>query len=77
MALLALAFLWCHRMGEELDKTEPVKIKAHGRKASNFFRYGFDHLRKILSSLNSVFIWIRFYLKIFEQSISTITLKYP
>lgn len=77
VALLALAFLWCHRMGEELDKTEPIKTKAHGRKASNFFRYGLDYLRKILSPLNSEFIWIRFYLKIFEQSISTITLKYP
>lgn len=77
VALLSLAFLWCYQMGEELNKIEPVKTKSHGRKANNLFRYGLDYLRSIISPFNKNLVWLKVYLKLFEQSISTITLKSP
>jgi hypothetical protein len=30
-----------------------LKFKTHGRKARSIFRYGFDHLRRILCNLQS------------------------
>ena len=48
IAVLALAFSWAHLMGEWLHQQKPIKIKKHGRKAHSFFRYGLDHLRKII-----------------------------
>jgi len=48
LALLALAFCWAHVIGEWLSAQQPLKIKNHGRKARSLFRYGLDHLRRIL-----------------------------
>jgi hypothetical protein len=53
VALLALAFCWAHMIGEWLIEQKPLKIKAHGRLARSIFRYGFDHLRRILCNLTS------------------------
>ena len=75
IALLALAFLWCHRLGEEKDKEEPIKVKKHGRKANNLFRYGLDYLRKLISPFNGLLSWFRVALNLFEQNLSTMTLK--
>ena len=75
IALLALAFLWCHRLGEEKDKEEPIKVKKHGRKANNLFRYGLDYLRKLISPFNGQLSWLRVALNLFEQNLSTMTLK--
>ena len=62
---------------EKLNNTRPIKTKAHGRKANNLFRYGLDHLRKIISPFNQVIGWLKIYLNLFTQSIHNITLKYP
>ena len=53
IALLALAFCWAHIVGEWLIEDKPLKIKTHGRLARSIFRYGFDHLRRILCNLQS------------------------
>lgn len=52
IALLALAFCWAHVVGEWLSRQKPLKTKKHGRKAKSIFRYGFDHLRRILCNLS-------------------------
>lgn len=48
LALMALCFCWAYRTGQWLARTEPLKIKKHGRLAKSIFRHGFDHLRRIL-----------------------------
>jgi hypothetical protein len=53
MALLAIAFCWCHLSGEWLNSKKPIKIKKHGRLAVSIFRYGLDLLRETL--LNTSF----------------------
>lgn len=52
IALLALAFCWAHVVGEWLNEQKPLKTKKHGRLAKSIFRYGFDHLRRILCNLS-------------------------
>lgn len=48
LALLALAFCWAYLAGQWLTRSNPVKIKKHGRLAKSLFRHGFDYLRRIL-----------------------------
>lgn len=52
VALLAIAFCWCHITGEWLQTQKAIKIKKHGRKAISIFRYGLDKLRKILLNIS-------------------------
>ncbi|MEM7108125.1 MAG: hypothetical protein AAF519_07850 [Bacteroidota bacterium] len=52
-ALLALAFLWWHRIGEEKNREQPIRIKKHGKRNNDIFRYGLDYLRKLISPLNN------------------------
>jgi hypothetical protein len=51
IALLALAFCWAHVIGEWLSQQKAIKPKKHGRLAKSIFRYGLDHLRRILCNL--------------------------
>jgi hypothetical protein len=53
IGLLALAFCWAHKTGEWISESKPLPIKQHGRKAKSIFRYGLDHLRRILCNLAS------------------------
>lgn len=48
LALLTVAFCWAYIAGEWLARTNPIKIKKHGRLAKSIFRHGFDYLRRIL-----------------------------
>lgn len=48
LALIVLAFCWAYRTGQWLTRSEPLKVKKHGRLAKSIFRHGFDHLRRIL-----------------------------
>jgi hypothetical protein len=50
-ALLTLALCWAFRTGQWLHEVKPLKLKKHGRKAKSLFRYGFDHLRRIVLNL--------------------------
>jgi len=54
LALLTLAVCWAYLVGEWLARTDPLKIKKHGRLAKSLFRHGFDHLRRILCNQNSI-----------------------
>lgn len=51
MALLAIAFCWCHKMGEWRHEVKPIPIKTHCRPAISLFRYGLDFLVDILMNL--------------------------
>lgn len=55
IALLALAFCWAHIVGEWLSQQKPLKMKKHGRLAKSIFRYGLNHLRRILCNLSEPF----------------------
>lgn len=48
IALMSLALIWAHRVGEWLSQHKPIPIKKHGRKLYSTFRYGLDYLRQIL-----------------------------
>lgn len=50
-ALLTIALCWAFRTGQWLHEIKPLKLKKHGRKAKSIFRYGFDHLRRIVLNL--------------------------
>ena len=59
LALLTLALCWAFRTGEWLHQLKPLKIKKHGRKHKSIFRYGFDHLRRIVLNLEQKFAQFR------------------
>ncbi len=48
VALLALAFCWCQKIGEWLHAQKQLKLKKHGRKPKSLFRCGFAQLRRML-----------------------------
>ena len=50
IALLALAFCWCHKIGEWLHAQKQLKLKKHGRKPKSIFRRGFDLLRRTITN---------------------------
>lgn len=60
LALLALAFCWAHVVGEWLSQQKALKPKKHGRLAKSIFRYGLNHLRRILCNLSDRFQQIAF-----------------
>ncbi len=53
LSVLALTFVWAHRIGEWLhdSKTKVLKRKAHRRREKSFFRHGIDYLKHLLSNL--------------------------
>ncbi len=58
VALMSIALVWAHKVGEWLSQTKPIPLKncaqAHAdpthkaRKLYSIFRYGLDHLRQLL-----------------------------
>lgn len=50
IAILSLAFVWCHTIGEWLNEKKPIKTLKHGRKAKSLFLYGFEYLDEIFSN---------------------------
>ncbi len=55
IALLAIAFSWCHATGEWCASQKPIKIKKHGRKAVSVFRLGLDHIGRILHCISDLY----------------------
>ena len=53
IALLSIAFSWCHATGEWCASQKTVKIKKHGRKAVSIFRPGLDHIGRILHNIQN------------------------
>lgn len=53
VAILAIAFLWAHSTGEWLhQEVKPIPVKKHGRPLLTLFRYGLNHLQKIVLNLS-------------------------
>ena len=59
IALLAIAFTWCHVIGQWRHKQKKIRIKKHGRKEISLFRYGLDYIREILLKIHEN--WCEFY----------------
>ena len=61
-ALLVLAFVWAHLIGEWLhdSKTKVLKLKAHLRREKSFFRHGLDHIKYLLSNIAFMLPQFRF-----------------
>lgn len=55
IAVLAIAFCWCHVTGEWIASQKTVKIKKHGRKTFSLFRLGLDHIGRILHSISEFY----------------------
>jgi hypothetical protein len=51
IGLLTIGLCWAFKTGEWLAQAKPIEIKKHGRKARSLFRYGLDHLRRIMLNL--------------------------
>ena len=47
LALLTIALCWAYMTGEGLARSNPIKLKKHGRLAKSLFHHGFDYLRRI------------------------------
>jgi len=47
MAILSLAFVWSHTIGEWLSDKKPIKTLKHGRKAKSIFLYGLEYLAEV------------------------------
>lgn len=60
IALMALAFCWARLVGEWLSQQKALKTKKHGRLARSIFRYGLNHLRRIICNLSERFQQIAF-----------------
>lgn len=48
VALMSIALVWAHRVGEWRLQIQPIPIKNHARKLYSTFRYGLDYLRQLL-----------------------------
>lgn len=55
LALLAVVFCWCYRVGEWQATQKPIRRLKHGRPVYSLFRYGLDYLSRILFNAHSRF----------------------
>ena len=69
VAILAIAFCWCHITGEWAQNQKPIRIKKHGRKAISIFRYGLDILREIVLNISEKFNDFKKMVKLFVKCI--------
>lgn len=50
-ALLTIGLCWAVKVGQWLNETKPLVLKAHGRLSKSLFRYGLDRLSHICLNL--------------------------
>ena len=72
IAILSLAFIWVHHLGECLNDKKPIKTLKHGRKAMTIFLYGLEYLSEIFLNLETrrdelVFVFEKMEFKDFEK----------
>ena len=72
IAILSLAFVWSHSIGEWLNDKKPIKTLKHGRKAKSIFLYGLEYLAEIFLNYEHkakelAFVFRRFEFRIFEK----------
>jgi DDE family transposase len=49
---LSLALVWCLRVGQFREHTEPLRLKKHGRLAQSLFHRGLSELQSLLAPLS-------------------------
>lgn len=54
LALLAIAFGWCYRVGEWQAQQKPIRRLKHKRPLYSLFRYGLDYLSRIFFNTYSI-----------------------
>jgi len=72
IAILSLAFVWAHNLGEWLNDEKPIKTLKYGRKAMTIFLYGLEYLSEIFLNLKTkrdelVFVFERMEFKDFKK----------
>ena len=74
LALLSIAFVWAHKVGEYKDaKIKKIVRKKHGRHQNTYFRYGLDMIVNAISNIVLSTKEFRLCLKIFGKT--TLELK--
>lgn len=68
MAILAIAFVWCLKLGEQLDLEKPLPVKKHGRRTKSLFKRGLDQLRSVLLDFTNKFQLFYRYLDVLSCS---------
>ena len=48
LSLVLIAFTWVYRATIYLDTLRPIKIKKHGMRAKNLFKYGLNYIANLL-----------------------------
>jgi len=51
LALLAIAFAWCYRVGLWRVRLKPIRRLKHSRPALTWFRYGLDYLNRVFHNV--------------------------
>lgn len=72
IAILSLAFVWAHNLGEWLNDKKPIKTLKHGRQAITIFLYGLEYLSEIFLNLETrrdelAFVFEKMEFKDFEK----------
>lgn len=74
LALLSIAFVWAHKVGEYKDaKIKKIVRKKHGRNQNTYFRYGLDMIVNAISNIVLSTKEFKLCLKIFGKT--TLELK--
>lgn len=69
LALLSIAFVWAHKVGEYKDnKIKAIKRKKHGRHQNTYFRYGLDMIINAIQKIAFSTKDFRLCLKIFKKT---------
>jgi hypothetical protein len=77
VAMVCLAFVWCLTIGVWKDETvKTLRIKNHGYKANSYFRYGLNHLRKMVRNISNKTSELSNFIDILWNTITKINLVY-
>jgi hypothetical protein len=69
MALLSIAFVWAHKVGEYRDaKIQKITRKKHGRPQNSYFRYGLDMIVNAIQKIGFYSNDFSLCLKIFNKT---------
>ena len=69
MALLPIAFVWAHKVGEYRDaKIQKITRKKHGRPQNSYFRYGLDMIVNAIQKIGFYSNDFSLCLKIFNKT---------
>ena len=64
LSVLSLALLWGLLVGIDADRSKPIAVKKHGRKAVSFVRLGLDHLQDAITNIDEQWRLFRHYCRL-------------